>query len=116
MTEFAGSVIYEHKKYELKNWQLYFFITLFYLIITLINDKFVLTKGVISLLLADKIESNRIDDYYEMLKRFSVYTYIAVPKDRFTFSGVEWFFVFILTICVGLFVELKCNHSINKNN
>ena len=78
MTEFAGSVSYENK-YELKNWQLYLFITVLYLIITLVNDKFVLTKGVISLLLADKIESNRIDDYYELLKRFSVYTYIALP-------------------------------------
>jgi hypothetical protein len=66
-------------EYDLKNWHLFFFITLFYLIITLINDKFIMTREVYGLLLSDKIESNRIDDYYEMLKRFSMYTYLVLP-------------------------------------
>lgn len=79
MSESIAININAKEESTLKNWHLYIFITGLYLIITLVNDKFIMTREVYSLLLADKIESNRIDDYYEMLKRFSVYTYIALP-------------------------------------
>ncbi|MEW5842842.1 MAG: YIP1 family protein [Bacteroidota bacterium] len=79
MSESIAVNINEREEFTLKNWHLFVFITGLYLIITLINDKFIMTRDVYSLLLSDKIESNRIDDYYEMLKRFSVYTYLALP-------------------------------------
>ncbi len=69
----------EKEEYSLKNWHLFLFVTLIYLLITLINDRFIMTKDIYHLLMSEKIESNRIDDYYEMLKRFSVYTYLALP-------------------------------------
>lgn len=65
--------------YNLKNWHLFFFITCSYLIITLVTDKFIMTREVYQILLSDKMESYRIDDYYEMLKRFSIYSYLAIP-------------------------------------
>lgn len=65
--------------YNLKNWHLFLFITCSYLIITLVTDKFIMTRDVYQILLSDKMESYRIDDYYEMLKRFSIYSYLAIP-------------------------------------
>lgn len=69
----------DKEEFSIKNWHIFFFITLLYLVITLINDRFIMTREIYGLMLADQIESNRIDDYYEMLKRFSVYTYLALP-------------------------------------
>ncbi len=66
-------------EYSVKNWHLYLFVTLTFLILTLINDRFIMTREVYGLLLEDKIESNRIDDYYKLLKIFSIYTYLALP-------------------------------------
>jgi len=63
----------------LKNWQLYLFITFLYLIITLINDKYIMTHEVYQIILSEKMESYRIDDFYEIVKRFSLYTYLALP-------------------------------------
>lgn len=79
MAESVAVGLNEKDEYTLKNLHLFLYITCLYLIMTLINDKFIMTKSVYQLLLSDKIESNRIDDYYEMLKRFSVYTYLALP-------------------------------------
>ncbi len=79
MSESVVVSLNEREEFSLKNWHLFLFITFLYLIITLLNDRFIMTKEVYGLLLSDKIESNRIDDYYEMLKRFSLYTYLALP-------------------------------------
>lgn len=79
MAESVAVGLNEKDEYTLKNWHIFLYITLIYLTMTLINDKFIMTRSVYQLLLSDKIESNRIDDYYEMLKRFSVYTYLALP-------------------------------------
>jgi len=79
MAELVAVGLNEKDEYTLKNWHLFLYITSLYLIMTLINDKFIMTRSVYQLLLSDKIESNRIDDYYEMLKRFSIYTYLALP-------------------------------------
>jgi hypothetical protein len=69
----------EKEEFKIKNWQLFLFVTLVSLILTLLNDKFIMTKNVYNIMLSDKMESNRIDDYYEMIKRFSIYTYLAIP-------------------------------------
>lgn len=66
-------------EYNLKNWHLFLFITCSYLIITLVTDKFIMTRETYQILLSDRLESYRIDDYYEMLKRFSIYSYLAIP-------------------------------------
>jgi len=67
------------EEYTVKNWHLFLFVLLSNLIITLINDRFIMTKDVYYLLLSDKIESNRVDDYFELTKRFSLYSYLALP-------------------------------------
>jgi len=69
----------EKEEFKIKNWHLFLFVTLVSLILALLNDKFVMTKDVYNIMLSDKMESNRIDDYYEMIKRFSIYTYLAIP-------------------------------------
>ena len=79
MSETVIDDIIEKEEFKLKNWQLFLFIILLVLIITLINDKIILTREVYGIILADKIDSNRIDDYYEMIKRFSLYVYLALP-------------------------------------
>ncbi len=81
----------EKEEYSLKNWHLFAFITFLSLIITLINDRFIMTRDVYNILFLDKIESNRIDDYFEMLKRYSIYTYLALPLIiwlKITFMGL----------------------------
>ena len=90
----------EKEEFSLKNWHLFLFITILYLISALINDKFVMTREVYSLLLSDKIESNRIDDYYEMLKRFSVYTYLALPV-------ITWFKITFIALLLQTPLMLK---------
>lgn len=66
-------------EYNLKNWHLFIFIICMYLINILVMNKFIMTREVYQILLSDKMESYRIDDYYEMLKRFSIYSYLAIP-------------------------------------
>lgn len=79
MNNSAALEIERLKEFTLKNWHLFVFITCMYLIISLVNDKFIMTREVYQLLLSDKMESYRIDDYYEMLKRFSAYLYLSLP-------------------------------------
>ncbi len=79
MNNSAALEVEQEKEFTLKNWHLFVFVTCIYLIIVLVNDKFIMTREAYQLLLTDKMEIYRIDDYYEMLKRFSIYTYSALP-------------------------------------
>ncbi len=86
--------------YNLKNWHLFLFITCSYLIITLVTDKFIMTRDVYQILLSDKMESYRIDDYYEMLKRFSIYSYLAIPL-------ITWLKITFIALLIQTPIMLK---------
>ncbi|MBA4407587.1 hypothetical protein C0389_09955 [bacterium] len=87
-------------EYNLKNWHLFFFITCSYLIITLVTDKFIMTRDVFQILLSDRLESYRIDDYYEMLKRFSIYSYLAIPL-------ITWLKITFIALLIQTPIMLK---------
>ena len=90
----------ESNDYNLKNWHLFFFITCSYLIITLVTDKFIMTRETYQILLSDKMESYRIDDYYEMLKRFSIYSYLAIPL-------IIWIKITFIALLLQTLIMLK---------
>jgi Yip1 domain len=102
MSETFIANLNEKEEYSIKNWHLFLFVTVIYLIITLMNDRYILTREVYGILLSDKIESNRIDDYYEMLKRFSFYTYLALPF-------ITWLKIAFIALLLQTFLMLKGN-------
>ena len=71
--------IKEEKEFTLKNWHLYLFVTILYLIVALVNDKFIMTRDVYQQLFSDKMEGYRIDDYYQLIKKFTFYAYLIIP-------------------------------------
>lgn len=79
MSDTLVTNLFAKEEFRIKNWHIFSLLALISLVIALINDKFIMTRDVYSIMLSNKMESDRIDDYYEMIKRFSIYTYLAIP-------------------------------------
>ncbi len=68
-----------HEPGKLKTWQLYLILTVLNLFTLFIMNQFVLTRDVYYVLLSNRMETSRIDDYFNLLSKFRIWSYIAVP-------------------------------------
>lgn len=88
------------KEYSVKNWQLFLLVVGITTVLTLINDKFIMTHETFRILLADKMELNKIDDNYALLNRLKLYAYIAMP-------ALLWLKIAVVALLLQTFLVLK---------
>lgn len=84
----------------LKNWQLFVIIAGVYIVISLISDKFIMTRETMSALMSDTMEIDRIDDNFELLSKLRVYTYLALPF-------ILWLKITIVALLLQTILVLK---------
>ncbi len=64
---------------EIKNWQIFLLLLVFNIFLAIIMDSFVMTKETYHTLLSSRMESYQIDNFYMMVKHYSIYNYLLVP-------------------------------------
>ncbi len=83
------------KNEEIKNWQIFLLLVVFNLFLAIIMDTFFMTKETYQTLLSSRWESYQIDNFYMMIKRYSIYNYLLVP-----------FILIIRAITVAMLIQL----------
>jgi len=67
------------KPFYLKTWHLFFLIIIAVWLNTWILQNYVMTREVYHNLLSEQLEISRIDDYFNFVRKISIFSYILVP-------------------------------------
>lgn len=73
------TVLLYKKPYYLKTWHLFIFICIVFCINTWLTQNFVMTREVYHNLLSKRMETYRIDDYFNFIRKISIWNYILLP-------------------------------------
>jgi len=67
------------EKTELKNWHLFGILTLLMLFNMWLNNNHLMTRGVYHTLLSERMEAQRIDEYFNLISQLSWWSYLLAP-------------------------------------
>lgn len=74
------SISRENKRERLiETWQLFLILALLSIIISILFQKFIMTRDVYYNLYSDQLEENRIDDIIDFTQKLQIWGYIAIP-------------------------------------
>lgn len=89
---------------SLKTWQLFLLILLANLLVSWVYNEFILTREVYHTLLSDRLEANRIDEYFEFARKLSIWGYALQPV--LFWLQIVFFALLIQTPLMLLFIEI----------
>lgn len=89
---------------SLKTWQLFLLILFANLLISWVYNEFILTREVYHTLLSERLEANRIDEYFEFTRKLSIWGYALQPL--LFWLQIIFFALLFQTPLMLLFIEI----------
>lgn len=97
----------EENERVLKTWHIYSLLVLGFLFVNWFSGSYIMTRSVYHQLFSEQMESYRIDDYFDTISGFSIWSYLAMPL-------LIWLKIAVVSFLIQLplmikFVEIKFN-------
>lgn len=97
--------INEENEKVLETWHIYCLLVLGFVFVSWFSGNYIMTRSVYHQLFSEQMESYRIDDYFDAVSGFSIWTYLATPL-------LVWLKIAIVSFLIQLplmmkFIELK---------
>ncbi|MCA9731687.1 MAG: hypothetical protein H6696_09095 [Deferribacteres bacterium] len=92
---------------NLKTWQLFIIIAVANLVIAWVWNQYILTRDVYYNLLADQLEANRIDEYFDLTRKFTLWAYLFQPA--LLWMQIIFFTLLLQTPLMLLNIEIPFN-------
>ncbi|MFQ5632852.1 MAG: hypothetical protein ACE5I1_29125 [bacterium] len=89
---------------SLKTWQIFLLILLANLLVSWVYNEFILTREVYHNLLSEQLEANRIDEYFDITRKLSIWGYLLQPL--LFWLQIAFFALLIQTPLMLLFIEI----------